>query len=124
MKIVIADDSIELRERLVEMVSELSVIEIVGQAKDTVGAIESISSLKPDLVILDIKMAGGSGIEVLKKIKKDYPSILVIMFTNYPTTQYRNRCLDLGADFFLDKSTEYDEIPHILSRLTQYSQNE
>ena len=74
---------------------------------------ESISRLQPDAVILDIRMPGGSGIDVLKKIKKNYPSTLVIMFTNYPTAQYRKRCLDLGTDFFFDKSTEFDKIPNL-----------
>lgn len=121
MKILIADDSIELRERLVKMLSGLSEIEVIGQAKDTAEAIEFISSLQPDSVILDIRMPGGSGIDVLKKIKKDYPLIRIIMCTNYHTTQYRKRCLDLGADFFFDKSTEFDEIPNILKQLTQYT---
>ncbi len=119
MKILIVDDSVELRERLVKMLSELPEIKVIGQAKDTVEAIESISSLQPDSVILDIRMPGGSGIDVLKKIKKDYPSMRVIMCTNYPTAQYCKRCLDLGADFFFDKSTEFENIIYIIKQLTQ-----
>ena len=124
MKILIADNSIELRERLVEMLSELIGVEIVGQAKNAVETLDSISSLQPDTVLLDIKMPGGSGIEALKKIKADYPSIRVIMFTNYPTAQHCKRCLDLGADFFLDKSTEFEKIPKILRQLARKFQSE
>jgi DNA-binding NarL/FixJ family response regulator len=119
MKILIVDDSVELRQRLVKMLSELPEIKVIGQAKDTAEAIESISSLRPDSVILDIRMPVGSGIDVLKKIKRDYPSVRVIMCTNYPTAQYRKRCLDLGADYFFDKSAEFENIARIIRQLTQ-----
>ena len=77
----------------------------------------AIRRLKPDVVILDIHLPGSSGIEVLEAIKKDKPAPIVIMFTNYPYPQYRKRCMDLGADFFFDKSTEHEKLTEVFKRL-------
>lgn len=115
MKVFIADDSPILRERLKTMLSDFPEVEIAGQAQDTPEAIQSIKELEPDVVILDIRMPGGSGIEVLQSIKKDRPDIKVIVFTNYPYPQYRKKCMDLGADFFFAKATESDLIPVAIS---------
>ena len=108
MKVFIVDDSAILRERLMSLLSELKGIEIVGQAQAPREAINSIRKLSPDAVILDIRMPGGNGINVLQNIKKDKPSPIVIVFTNYP--QYRKKCMDAGANFFFDKSTEFAKL--------------
>ncbi len=108
MKVFIADDSAVVLERLVEMLSELSGIEIVGQARGGLEAINAITKLKPDAVILDIRMPDGSGIYVLRCIKKGHTAPVVIMLTSYPYPQYRKICLDEGADFFFYKSNEFD----------------
>ena len=116
MKVFIADDSVQIRERLIEMLSELPEIEIIGVAGDAPEAIRDIWKLNPDMVILDIRMPGGSGIEVLKEIKeKSHP--VVVMLTNYPYPQYRKKCMDLGADYFFDKSTEFEKVTEVLKRL-------
>lgn len=121
IKLFIADDSLIVRERLVMMLDELAEIEIVGQAEDVTGAIDAIGTLKPDVVILDIRMPGGSGLDVLQHIKQNEPAPMVIILTNYPYPGYRQKCLQAGADFFLDKSTEFDQIPELFERLKQDS---
>jgi DNA-binding NarL/FixJ family response regulator len=110
MRIFIADDSEMLRVRLVKMLSEIEGIEIIGQAQDSLGAIESIQNLNPHVVILDIRMPQGNGIEVLEAIKKNNQPPKVIIFTNYPYPQYRKRYMDAGADFFFNKSTEFEKL--------------
>jgi DNA-binding NarL/FixJ family response regulator len=109
MRVLIADDSPIVCERLKAMLSNLEEIETVGRARDVSEAINSIEELKPDAVILDIQMPVGSGIEVLKHIKKEHPATVVIMLTNYPYPQYRQECMDEGADFFFDKSLEFEK---------------
>lgn len=117
--VFIADDSLVVREHLVTMLEELAGIEIVGQAENGVEAISSIRNLRPNVVILDIRMPGGDGIEVLENIKQDEGAPVVIMLTNYPYAGYRQKCLQAGADFFLDKSTEFDQIPELFERYKQ-----
>jgi DNA-binding NarL/FixJ family response regulator len=117
VKVFIVDDSAFIRERLRIMLLELKDIEVIGQANNPQEAIKAIPKLKPDVVILDIRMPGGNGIDVLKNIKKDRDSPLVIMFTNYPYPQYRKKCKDAGADFFFDKSTEFEKVTDVLKKL-------
>jgi DNA-binding NarL/FixJ family response regulator len=117
MKVFIADDSALMRERLAAMLSELPDLDIVGQAGNGIDAITSIRTLLPDAVILDIRMPKKSGIEVLKEIKKKEPAPLVIMFTNYPYPQYRDRCLHAGADYFFDKANEVEQLLQVLNAL-------
>jgi len=119
LKVFIADDSLVVREHLVTMLDELAGIEIVGQAENVAEAISAIRNLKPDVVILDIRMPGGSGIDVLQSIKQDRAASMVIILTNYPYPGYQQKCLAAGADFFLDKSTEFDQIPKLLERFKQ-----
>jgi DNA-binding NarL/FixJ family response regulator len=119
VKIFIADDSLIVREHLVTMIEELVGIEIVGQAGTVAKAISAIGKLQPDMVILDIRMPGGSGIDVLQRVKQDEPAPVVIILTNYPYPAYRQKCLQAGADFFLDKSTEFDQTPELFERYKQ-----
>jgi DNA-binding NarL/FixJ family response regulator len=116
IEVFIADDSLIVREHLVTILEELAGIEIVGQAENVAEAISAIQILKPDVVILDIRMPGGSGIDVLQNIKQNDSTVLVIVLTNYPYPVYRQKCLQAGADFFLDKSTEFDQIPELFER--------
>jgi YesN/AraC family two-component response regulator len=71
IEVFIADDSLIVREHLVTMLDELAGIEIVGQAENGAEAISGIRILQPDVVILDIRMPGGNGIDVLQTIKQD-----------------------------------------------------
>jgi DNA-binding NarL/FixJ family response regulator len=116
IKVFIADDSLIVREHLVAMLDELAGIETVGQAENVAEAISGIRILQPDVVILDIRMPGGNGIDVLQNIKQDEVAPMVIILTNYPYPGYRQKCLQAGADFFLDKSTEFDQIPELFER--------
>lgn len=124
IKVFIVDDSLIVRERLTTMLVELVGVEVVGQAEDVATAISAIGRLRPDVVILDIRMPGGSGIDVLRQTKQARPELMVIILTNYPYSGYRQRCLQAGADFFLDKSAEFDQIPILVERLKQSSRSD
>ena len=125
MRLFIADDSELLRSHLVNMISELKEIEIVGQVRNARDAVESIRRLNPDVVILDIHMPDGNGISVLEKIREDKNLAKVIIFTNFPYVQYRKRCMEAGADYFFYKATEFERLMEVLKQLIpEYSQIE
>jgi DNA-binding NarL/FixJ family response regulator len=121
MKVFIADDSSEIRKRIIAMLSDLENIEMIGEAENVQDAINSIHGFNPDVVILDIRMPGGSGIDVLKKIEKRNELPVVIILTNYPHAQYRKKCMDAGADFFFDKSEEFERIVEVVSGISEGS---
>ena len=122
-KVFIVDDSPVVRERLTGMISELAGMQVVGHAEIAFEAIHSIRRLKPDVVVLDISMPGGSGMYVLETIKRERPCPLVIMLTNFAHDQYRKKCLQLGADYFFDKTTEFDRVIEVLRHLPGDSQS-
>ena len=114
MRVFIVDDSLLIWARLIEILSEIEGIKVVGFAGRPDEAVERIMELEPDMVILDIKLYGGSGIDVLRNIKREKPDTVVAMFSNYSYPEYREKCFQLGADYFLDKSREFDMITDIM----------
>jgi DNA-binding NarL/FixJ family response regulator len=117
LSVFVADDSPLIRERLAEAISAVAGTELVGQAEDALGAIEAIQRLQPDVAILDIRLAKGDGLQVLDAVKAGECSPVVIMLTAFPYPQYRTRCMEAGAAHFLDKATEFDQLPEVLEGL-------
>ncbi len=118
MRVFIADDSSAVVERLTDLLEEVPGAQLVGQAGDVPEAIRSIQKTNPDAVILDLQMPGGNGLDVLRAIRVDHPYLLVLICTNYPNSEYRKECLSAGANFFLDKSSEFEKIAAILREMT------
>ena len=117
LRVLICDDSATVRQRLVTMALDVPEVDVVGEAEDVPGCLDTFRLTPSDVVILDIRMPGGNGIDVLRQLKKTGPTPRVIMLTNFANIQYRQKCVDAGADFFFDKSTEFDQIPLALERV-------
>jgi DNA-binding NarL/FixJ family response regulator len=124
LRVLIADDSDTLRERLISLLSENPSIAIIGEARDGLGAAILVEKLKPDVAILDIRMPRESGIDALKRINHLHPKPILVVLTNYPYHQYKEKCKEAGADYFFDKSTEFEKIPGLLERLIQNSKTD
>lgn len=104
MKLLIVDDSELLQSRFAKAFSKIDRNIDVVHAFSCSVALEVFPIYKPDTVILDISLPDGSGINLLRVFKKEKPLVKVIMCTNYPTDEFRSSCMELGADYFLDKS--------------------
>ena len=115
--ILIVDDSVIIVDRLTELISDLQNIKSIVKASTYAEGIAMLQQSKPDIAVLDINLPDKSGIEVLKYIKSNLPSIVVIMFSNQGNEYYRDLCKSLGADYFVDKSKGFDEIPDIISSI-------
>lgn len=119
MKVFLADSSIAVRTRLTTMLAETTGIEVVGHAECSHDAARMISEAGPDAVLLEIRLADGSGLDVLRQLKRDNPKLIVIMLTNCVTPQYKRECFKAQADCFLDKTREFDRIAEVLASLCQ-----
>ncbi len=126
MKVAIADDSDLMRDRLKQLLESFDNVEVVGEAKNSIEARKLIDKVKPDVLLLDIRMPGGSGLEVLKDIKEYKINTKIIMLTNYPYPQYKEKCLQLGAEYFLSKAEEFDKLESVLDEIyyKYHAQNE
>jgi YesN/AraC family two-component response regulator len=123
MKIVIADDSSLLRERIISLLNGSSKNLVIYEAENGKDALNIIRQKKPDLAILDIRMPEMSGIEVLKKIRELKIKTRICILTNYPYPQYRKRCIEEGADYFLDKNIDFMQICDIISKFLDNNRN-
>jgi len=117
-RILIVDDSAIIIDRLISMLNGLENIQSIAHAGTFSDAVSLLKKDNPDIAILDITLPDKSGIELLRYIKKELPSITVIMLTNQGDDYYRNLCKSSGADHFLDKSTEFEKVPAIISSLS------
>ena len=109
MRILIADDSIVIQGRLVKMVSQIHNAKVVGLASNGEEAIASIQKLKPDLVILDLRMPKGNGFDVIRNIKKNNLSTTELVLTSFATNSHKELCKQLGVEYFFDKTTEFEQ---------------
>ena len=123
MKVYVVEDSAAVRERLLEMIREIEDVEVVGEAETYDAAVAGIMSTRPDVAVLDIKLAddGGSGIDVLAEVKKGLPAMRAIVLSNYATPQHMKASADAGAEYFLDKSAEFERISEILEQMKNKS---
>ena len=119
MKVVIADDSPLLRERLKSLILSVRNVDIVGEAVNGIEALDFIKNKNPDLIFLDIRVPELNGIETLEKIKKSGSQTKVCILTNYPYPQYKTRCLAEGADYFFDKNQDFQQIREMIANLEQ-----
>ena len=118
MKLLIADDSEFIRETLVKLLKPVKYIETIYMAKDVKEGIELVTKLKPDVVILDIRMPKGQGFDVLDEAKKLNPAPVVIILTNYTIDQYKQKAFSKGADYFFDKSAEFEKVVEVIEELS------
>ena len=120
MRVLIADDSKIIRSRITKILSEYKQIDSIDEANNVQEAIELIHKSYPNVLILDVKMPDGNGMEVLNAIEHDQPQSpppVVIVITNYPFPEYEKEYMTAGADFFFDKSSEFKLMKKVIENL-------
>jgi len=119
MKVFVVEDSAAVRERLVELIRDVKDVEVVGEAATYDTAVAGIINTRPDVAVLDIKLANenGSGIDALIEVRKTLPGIRAIILSNYSTPQHLKASADAGAEYFLDKSSDFERVAEILQRM-------
>jgi DNA-binding NarL/FixJ family response regulator len=115
-RVFIVDDSPPIRERLIELLAG-DAVTVVGEAETPGDAIAGIRRTRPDCVVLDLKLIGGSGIEVLHSLRPEFPDTTFIVLSNHSDVPYRRSCEAAGASFFLDKTTEFGKIASLIAGL-------
>jgi DNA-binding NarL/FixJ family response regulator len=115
-RIYVVEDSALIRTRLIENIEALGKFSVVGVADTEDEAVEGIVRTKPDIVVTDIRLKQGSGIEVVRRVRTEIrqPSPRLYVLTNYAYPEYKRQCSLLGADDFFDKSSEYERLLSVL----------
>ncbi len=122
MKVAIVDDSLLIRRMLRELLMIIPGVEITGETGNAAAADSMIRRAQPDVVILDINLPGGDGIELLRRVKETQPGLNVIMFTSYCSPEHRKRCQEAGASLFFDKTCQISVLMDAIRRMAETKQ--
>jgi len=111
MDVFLVEDSAPVRERLSELLGEA----LIGYAEDAASAIRDILEKRPDVVLLDVSLAVGSGFDVLRAVRAAAPEIDIYMLSNFAAYPYRQLATTLGAKGFFDKTNEFERVREMVS---------
>ncbi len=123
MNLLIADDSKEISERLKQSLEEIEGVKAIRWAESVKEAQKLLRAENIDLLILDLRFPEGSGLDVLKFFNGSFKKPPIAIFTNYPYKQYKDRCMQLGADYFFAKSNEFDDLLDLVIKMTNEKAN-
>jgi DNA-binding NarL/FixJ family response regulator len=110
IEVVIVDDHTMIADGLERLINESGTVHVIGKAYSVAGCLELLKSKQPEVLLLDISMPDGSGIELCPKIKAKYPQVRVLMLTSYGELTTITRALDAGADGYVLKNSLPEEL--------------
>ena len=105
MRTLIVEDNATFRKTFRDVLCKIFPFMVVEEAMDGVEATEKVETFLPDLVFMDVRLPGESGLELTKKIKVSHPEIHIIILTNYNLPEYRKAAFESGADDFVVKDS-------------------
>jgi two-component system, response regulator YesN len=124
MKVIIADDSSLTLDWLTEMLGNYPQVELIGRYKNGTDTLAMLQTSKPDLAIVDFRMPGLSGIDVLREIRKTDTSLKFIIVTFFAFDNYRQMAMEAGADYFFSKVDDYEKLSRLIAELAANTENE
>jgi DNA-binding NarL/FixJ family response regulator len=104
-------------DRLQQLLLGLKGVELVGAFGNGTDALSALQMLKPDLAILDNKMPGMKGVDIIREIRKEDSKMKLVLLTFYTDTYYREQAMNAGADYFFSKSDDFEKIPELVDQL-------
>jgi DNA-binding NarL/FixJ family response regulator len=107
MKLLLVDDAANVRKRIASLIRDIDGVEVVIEAENGAQAIDLARSMRPDFVILDLDLPGTSGLEILPMLKGLWRAPTVLVLTNHAGEAFARRSQELGADYFFDKSKQF-----------------
>jgi two-component system, NarL family, response regulator DevR len=119
LKIFLVDDSPLVRRRIAALIGAIEGAKIVGEAEDASDALSGIAATDADVVIVDLRLTGGSGLDVLAGLARSGRPVITIVLTNYSSAAIREACLSAGANYFFDKTSEFNLARDVIERITR-----
>lgn len=110
IRVIVADDHPIVRSGIVGLIALDTGLEVVAQASDGAEAVELAAQLRPDVVLMDLRMPGTSGIEATARITEDLPDVRVLVLTTYETDDDILGAIEAGASGYLLKAAPHEEI--------------
>ena len=119
MKILIADDSILILDRLQKMLEQIGQVEVVASLDNGTDALEALRTLNPDMAIIDIRMPGLTGLEVLNAYRKENKSVIFIILTFHEEGYLKKLAFQSGTNYFFNKADDFGKISQVVAELCE-----
>jgi DNA-binding NarL/FixJ family response regulator len=119
IRVLIADDHPIVRQGIRSLLTQYDDLEVAGEAGTGPAALEQATQLQPDVVLLDVRMAGTNGIEIARQLRHDHPEIRIIILTTYDDKEYLFGALQVGAQAYLLKDVSLDTLPTAIRAVHQ-----
>ncbi len=120
IRVLIADDSVAIRDSIASLLNPTSGFQVVGIASDGLEAVEKAGELLPDVVIMDAQMPNMDGVEATRRIKRDLPGVGVLFFSVF--ADYLEASIAAGSDGYLNKDCSPSELFTEIKRIALGSQ--
>ncbi|HVU22679.1 MAG TPA: response regulator transcription factor [Opitutus sp.] len=117
LRVLVVEDATEVAARLADLLAELDGVEVIGPVLNGTDAIRQFHAREPHAVVLDLQLPGRSGFEVLAAIRQSGRPCVVLVLTSHDSIEFRDRCRQAGADYFLRKSSEFERVQAIVRDL-------
>ena len=124
IRVLLVEDSRLLAEQISELLETAPHTVPLGTVATEQEAIDASLAQHPDLLILDLHLKQGTGFGVLKALSQVEKPPQVVVLTNYALPQYREQALALGAQYFLDKSNDFDKLPDLIENVGKHLSRE
>ena len=124
LTVFIVDDSAPVSEMLTEILTVPGRVEVVGVADSEAPAIEAITRVRPDAVVLDLQLKTGSGANVIRALRANaaLADTRLIVMSNHASPQLKAGCLELGADDYLDKVKDLALLTRAIAEMAERKQ--
>jgi len=119
IRLLICDDHILIRQGLKQILADVPDLMVVAEAFDGPSVLRCAHAGGIDVILLDIALPGRDGLEVLKQLREEHPTLPVLILSTYPEKQYAVRCLKLGAAGYLNKGAEQSQLVNALRKVSQ-----
>ncbi len=119
IKIMIVDDHIIVREGLKQLLSVQDDIKVIGESSSGLECLELLEKLSPDIILMDVRMPGISGIETTRLICLKYPHIKIIILTIYDDDKYVTEAIQAGAKGYILKKINRDELIKVIHHVME-----
>ena len=116
-RILIADDHALVRDGLHHILRRATGLEVVGEAADAAGVLELVAREYADVILLDLSMPGGNGLDLIREIKTLRPPLKVLVLTMHAERQYAVRAFKAGASGYLTKESAAAELVNAVNRV-------
>jgi two-component system response regulator DevR len=119
LKVFLVEDSMLVRNRLAALIHPIGEARIVGEAEDAGAALARIADSGADVVIVDLRLTDSNGLDLLAALARSARPVVKIVLTNYSTQAFREASLAAGADYFFDKTSEFDLARDTIARIAR-----